>query len=857
MFTITPADQTITLGALGPKTFGDAPFVVSATGGGSDHSVTFSSTTPSVCTVSTTTVTTVTIVAAGTCTIAANQAGNSFYNAAQVTQSVTVARANQTIAFNAPGGKTFGDAAFGVSATGGGSGNGVTFDSTTPGVCTVTGSTVTIVAVGTCTIAANQAGNGNFNAAPQVTRSFTVAAADQANQIITFAALGARTFGDAPFGVSATASSDLAVTFSSTTRSVCAVSGKTVTILAAGTCTIAADQEGGNAYTPALQVTQSFTVARANQAITFAALPGRTLGEAPFVVNATASSGLAVTFSSLTSGVCTVSGATVTLIAAGTCTIATDQIGNANVSAASQVTRSFTVASGCSTLAPAHLPAALIGMSYTQTIALGNAAGPVSWSLTGTLPAGLAFDNGVFSGRPRIRGAFPIAVTATDAAGCQASASYTLATSPERRLLVGAGPGASTVRAFNLASDAPRVDLDAFGGFSGGVAVAQGDTDGNGVPDAIVGAGACAAPAVAVFDEVRASARLSFLAFDASFRGGVDVAAGDITGDGIPEILAAPQGCLAPSIVRAFDGRTGALVREYPISVAEFTCGLHVAAGDVNGDGIAEIIFGSGGSGAPFALIVDGGTGATIRQITPYAAGFLGGVYVAAGDIDGDGFADVVTGAGYGGSPQVRVFDGTTGAQIAGPFGSFLAYPNDFPGGVRVGAGDLNGDGRAEVITGAGLGGGPHVRVFDGGTATEIFGLFAFAPTALGGTFVAGPAPAARMALDIPATGATVGGGSVRIAGWALRDAAANAVGTDLIHAWAVPVGGGAPRFVGASTGRTARPDVAAYFGGEFLMSGFDFTGTLASGTYDLVVFARNSRTGRFDQARVVRIIVP
>ncbi len=419
--------------------------------------------------------------------------------------------------------------------------------------------------------------------------------------------------------------------------------------------------------------------------------------------------------------------------------------------------------------------------------------------------------------------------------------------------MVGAGPGASTVRAFNLASGTPRVDLDAFGGFAGGVSVAQGDTDGNGLPDVIVGAGLGAGPAVAVFDDVRASARLSFLAFEPSFRGGIDVAAGDLNGDGIPEILAAPQGCAASPVVRAFDGRTGALVREYTIAPPVSTCGLHVAAGDVNGDGVAEIIVGSGG-GAPFVQIVDGSTGATLRQITPYATGFLGGVHVAAGDVNGDGFADVVTGAGYGDSPQVRVFDGTSGGQIAGPLGSFVAFTSGFIGGVRVGAGDLNGDGRAEVIAGAGFGGGPHVRVFDGATATEIYGLYALDRSFFGGTFVAGPAPSARMNVDV-AVRAT--GTEVRIAGWALRDGATDSTGTDLIHAWAVPAGGGAPRFVGASTGRTARPDVAAFFGGEFLMSGFDFTGTLAAGTYDLIVFARNSRTGRFDQARVVRITVP
>jgi DNA-binding beta-propeller fold protein YncE len=179
-----------------------------------------------------------------------------------------------------------------------------------------------------------------------VNESVTIA---KANQAITFPAIPAHAFGDPPFGISAASSSLLTVTFTSTTPSVCTVSLTTVTIIAAGTCTIAADQAGDGNYNPAPQVSQSVGVTKANQAITFGALGNRNFGTAPFAVSATASSTLGVTFTSLTPSVCTVSVNTVTMIAVGSCTIAADQAGNASYNAAPQVTQSFSVLAVVST----------------------------------------------------------------------------------------------------------------------------------------------------------------------------------------------------------------------------------------------------------------------------------------------------------------------------------------------------------------------------------------------------------------------------------------------------------------------------------------------------------------------------
>ena len=175
-----------------------------------------------------------------------------------------------------------------------------------------------------------------------------------------------------------------------------------------------------------------------------------------------------------------------------------------------------------------------------------------------------------------------------------------------------------------------------------------------------------------MIDGSSGQARLSFMAFDPGGRGGVEVAAGDVTGDGLPDILAV-SGCAPTFQVRAFNGVTGALVRDYPFTPSAWGCGLHVAAGDVTGDGIADVIAGSGGLGAPFVSVIDGASGALSRELLPYPAGFTGGVYIAAGDVNGDGYADIVTGAGPGGGPHVRAFDGRTGGEISGPLAGFFA----------------------------------------------------------------------------------------------------------------------------------------------------------------------------------------
>jgi predicted transcriptional regulator YdeE len=369
-FQVTQGSQTITFAALSNQGFSSTPIALGATAS-SGLAVSFASTTAAVCTVSGSSVT---LVALGTCTIQATQAGNANWAAATpVSRSFQVTRGSQTITFAALSNQALGTAPFTVSATAS-SGLVVSFASTTSGVCTVSGATVTLAAVGTCTIRATQAGNTDYAAATPVNQSFQVT---KLPQTVTFGALANQVLGTAPSTVGATASSGLTVAFNSQTTAVCRVSGTTVTLVAVGTCTIQATQAGNATYAAATAVSQSFQVTQGSQTITFAALANRAYGSAAFTVRATASSGLAVSFNSQTTPVCTVSGSTVTLVAVGTCTLQATQAGNANWAAATPVNQSFQVTPRSQTIT--------FGAIANRTL-----AGSVPFTVSATASSGLA-----------------------------------------------------------------------------------------------------------------------------------------------------------------------------------------------------------------------------------------------------------------------------------------------------------------------------------------------------------------------------------------------------------------------------------------------------------------------------------
>ena len=399
--TITKADQAITFAALVPKAVDSAPFALTATADSglavayslSNNNPTSGNPADPVATISNGTVT---LLNRGNITITASQAGTGNYNAASpVPQGLSVLAQSQNIVFEATQlpAKTYKEAPFAISAT---SSRGLTvnFVSSNATVATVVASTlnpstgvssatVTIMGAGSTTITAKQPGNDNTASADDVPWTLAVA---KANQVITFAALANKTFLEPAFDVIATSDSGLAPTFS-VVSGPATIAGKTVSITGGGSVTIRAAQAGNDNFNLAPTVDRTFTVAKAAQTISFGALAAKTFGDAPFLVSATASSGLPVSFASSVSSVATVSGNTITLVGGGTTTLTASQAGDANYSLATAVPVTLTVNPAAATVTLGSLSATYSGTAKSATATTSPAALPVVFTYDGSSTA--------------------------------------------------------------------------------------------------------------------------------------------------------------------------------------------------------------------------------------------------------------------------------------------------------------------------------------------------------------------------------------------------------------------------------------------------------------------------------------
>jgi hypothetical protein len=316
--------------------------------------------------------------------------------------------------------------------------------------------------------------------------------------------------------------------------------------------------------------------------------------------------------------------------------------------------------------------------------------------------------------------------------------------------------------------------------YTGGVTVALGDVNGDGFDDLIVGSAVGAAHvkvydgkvlANGTFTAANAEAHLitQFMAYDPVFGVGVNVAAAYVNGTRNADIITGPTS--GNPQVKVFDsdaianGTFNAALPDFNLLAQWFAYGLNfnigatVAGGDVEHDGFADVVTGAS-SGNPHVKVYRGlaihdrtfnslnPDASLVTGFLPYATGFDLGVNVAVGDVNGDGFADVIT-APTNGNPDVRVYDGramASGTFIAGQpdahrLDQFFGFDPRYGTGVTLAASDFTGRGRASILTGASSG-SPHYRLVDGLHSTGILppalqGIDAIVPDFMGGVFVA------------------------------------------------------------------------------------------------------------------------
>lgn len=338
--------------------------------------------------------------------------------------------------------------------------------------------------------------------------------------------------------------------------------------------------------------------------------------------------------------------------------------------------------------------------------------------------------------------------------------------------IVSTGPGIEgAVKVFDGSGRLQRTIVP-YPGFTGGVRAVLGDVNGDGIDDIITAPGPGGGPNVLAFHGVTGEILANFNAYVAGFLGGVYVASGDFNGDGRDDIVTSPDFGGGPDVrVIDSDDFSTDLLRFNAYDPA-YRGGVQVAVGTFSGN--PAIVTAPGPGGGPNVRVFSGTNGTLLGNFNAYDPNFRGGAFVGTGDVNGDGVQDVITAPGPGGGPHVRVFDGTNFAtpnsspalpSIADTF----PYEMGFTGGVRVSSVDINGDGFDDILAGAGPGGGPHVTLIDGRTITQnlpgerfLRDQFPVSINFTGGVFVAGSSPVREggspLLLDVPAATPTLGG---------------------------------------------------------------------------------------------------
>lgn len=268
--------------------------------------------------------------------------------------------------------------------------------------------------------------------------------------------------------------------------------------------------------------------------------------------------------------------------------------------------------------------------------------------------------------------------------------------------------------------------------FHPGADVAIGRTDDHGGRAIVVGMGKKSLPYLKVFDKNTKALLSKIKVFSKKFKVGLRVAAGDLDSDGIDELVAGSgPGKIAEIKVYNFFGKL--IWKKYPFG-KKFKGGLDVAAGDVDGDKIDEIIVGAGSGYRPYVRIYRA-DGKETKSFLAYGKRHRAGVRVAAADIDRDGMKEILTGPDKGGSPHLRVFEPDGKPRPL----AFFPFDKNFRGGLDVAGADFDNDGKDEIIVSQASSGQTWIKVYRYRASRPILANFlAFDSDFEGGTNVAG-----------------------------------------------------------------------------------------------------------------------
>ena len=307
----------------------------------------------------------------------------------QLAERVTPVKQNQTISFASLVSKTYGAADFSVSATAS-SGLSVEFSIGDTSIATISNGVIHIKSAGTVQIIANQPGNLYYNPAATVIQNLVI---NPATQTISFLAIATKSYGNADFAGNATATSGLTVIYSSSNLAVATIVNNNIHIVGVGTSIISAAQAGNVNYTAATTITQTLTVIKANQTISFPAIPTKTMGTADFTPGASAGSGLTVSYTSSNTAVATIVNGNIHIVNKGTAVITAVQSGNTNYNAAANVQQTLTVTGISQTINFPSIPAKVLGSADFAPGATASSGLTVSYTSSNTAVATIVSGN--------------------------------------------------------------------------------------------------------------------------------------------------------------------------------------------------------------------------------------------------------------------------------------------------------------------------------------------------------------------------------------------------------------------------------------------------------------------------------